>query len=152
MTNNPAEEILTLSVFADIRRLPLIQKITREVAGECGLDQERGAKVSLAVEEIFLYCVRLIKTGKEPSRIALVYQREQQALQIQIEYKGPRGGLEKHFMPGNERSFKLTSFEAISLRLADASIDDLMYIPFHNGANRFTMRIHIPEETSRPAS
>lgn len=144
MTNHHAEEIITLSVAADIGRLSLIQKITWEVARQCGFEKEKASRISLALEEIFHYCVRLIRTGTEPSRISLAYLQEPRALDIQIEYRGPRGALEKHFIPGRERSFKLTSFEAIGLRLADRSIDDLTYTPFHDGANRFTMTIHTP--------
>ena len=146
--NSPDEEIISLSVFADIKRLPLIQTITKEVAEQCGLDKEKGSKVSLAIEEIFHYCVGLIRTRKAPSRITLTYLRKYPSLHIQIEYTGPRGVLEKHFSPGNERSFKLTSFEAIGLHLADASIDDLQYVRFHDGKNRFTMTINAPSDRS----
>jgi len=146
--NHHAEEIITLSVAADIGRLTLIQKITREVARQCGFDEEKASRISLALEEVFHYCVRLIQTDQEPSLISLAYRQRPQALDIQIEYRGPRGLLEKHFMPGRERSFKLTSFEAIGLRLADQSIDDLTYTPFHDGTNRFTMTIYAPSESS----
>ncbi len=144
--NHSVEEIIALSVAADIGRLPLVQKITREVARQCGFGEEKASRISLALEEIFHYCVRMIRTGTEPSRISLAYRQGPRALDIQVEYRGPRGALEKHFMAGRERSFKLTSFEAIGLRLADRSIDDLTYTPFHDGTNRFTMTIRLSDE------
>jgi len=52
--------------------------------------------------------------------------------------------LEKHLLPGHEKSFKLTSFEAIGLHLADESIDDLQYVRFSDGTNRFTIIIGAP--------
>jgi anti-sigma regulatory factor (Ser/Thr protein kinase) len=142
-------DIIKITVMPDIGMLTTIQKITSDVGGQLGLEKDAILKVSLALEEVFSYCLKLIQTEKNPPRITLIYRNEQTSMHIIIEHHGPRGTLEKNFLPGREGSFKMTSFEAIGLQIARNLMDDLRYVQLFDGTNRFTIEIQLPPAVHR---
>jgi len=138
------EDILNLNVMPDIRMLPVIQKVTQEICDQVGLGEQKTLKATLALEELFDYCLKLVRREEKPSRIAVTYRKEEKSLLLIIEHRGPHGLLEKHFIPGREESFLLTTFDAVGLKLAHDSVDDLRYLMLYDGTNRFTVTINLP--------
>jgi len=127
--------------------LTVIQKITEDISIQCGLVKAEILKTTLALEEVFGYCLKMVKQEKHPSRITITYRHENASLLIIIEHQGPQGLLEKHFLPGKEESFASTTFEAVGLKIAHDCMDDLRYILLHDGTNRFTLTINTPPES-----
>ncbi len=146
--NVSTEDIVSITVMPDIRMLPVIQKVTQEIGEQLGLEKDRIVKTTLAVEEVFGYCIKMVRKEKKKklSRITISYRQEQTSLHIRIEHQGPHGTLEKHFLPGREESFLLTTFEAIGLKIAHDILDDLHYVQLYSGTNRFTIVINRPPE------
>jgi anti-sigma regulatory factor (Ser/Thr protein kinase) len=137
-------DIIGITVIPNIRMLKIIQNITQDIGAQCGLEQDKISKVTLAVEEVFSYCVKLVRTEKTPSRITITYRQEQTSLLIIIEHQGPRGLLEKHFLLGRKESLLLSTFEAIGMHIAHNLLDDLRYVRLFDGTNRFTVTINTP--------
>lgn len=144
--NQRSEEIVSIRVMPDIRMLPVIQKVTQEICGQLGLSREGALKTALAVEEVFSYCLKLVLRESKPSRITLTCRREEASLLVMIDHQGPRGELEKHFQPGREGAFPLTSFDAIGLKIARDIRDDLRYVQLFDGTSRFTISVNLPPE------
>jgi anti-sigma regulatory factor (Ser/Thr protein kinase) len=141
-------DIISITVIPNIRMLTVIQKVTQEMGEQCGLEKDRIPKVTLALEEVFGYCLKMVRQEKHPARITITYRRENASLLIIVEHQGPQGLLEKYFQPGREGSFALTTFEAVGLKLARDMMDDLRYVLLHDGTNRFTMTIDLPPDSS----
>lgn len=135
-------DIISMTVMPDIRMLTIIQKVTQEIGEQCGLEKDKIFKITLALEEVFGYCLKMVGQEKHPSRISITYRQENESFLIIIEHQGPQGLLEKHFLPGREESFASTTFEAVGLKLAHDVLDDLRYVLLHDGTNRFTMTMN----------
>ena len=150
--NQHTEDIIRVTVMPSIRMLPVIQKITQEIGDQAGLGENKTAKTTLAIEELFGYCLRLVQKEEKPSRITIAYRQEGASLLIIIEHQGPQGLLEKHFLPGREESFLLTTFDAVGLKIAHDVVDDLRYLRLYDGTNRFTVTIKLPPESPSPSS
>lgn len=144
--NQHTEDIIGITVKPNIRMLPLIQKITQEIVEQVGLAKDRIPTTALAMEEVFGYCVKMLRTEKKPSGVTITYRQERTALHIIIEHQGPQGILERYFRPGREESFKLTTFDAVGLKIARDVVDDLRYVRDYDGTNRFTVTINLPPE------
>jgi anti-sigma regulatory factor (Ser/Thr protein kinase) len=140
------KDVISITVMPNIRMLTVIQKATQVICEQCSLEMDKILKITLALEEVFGYCVKMVRQEKRPSRITITYRQENASLLIIIEHQGPQGLLEKHFLPGREESFKLTTFEAVGLKLAHDFADDLRYVLLHDGTNRFTITITLPAE------
>jgi len=138
------KDIISITVIPHIRMLTIIQKVTQEIGEQCSLLSAEILKTTLALEEVFGYCLKMVKQEKHPSRITITFRQENASLLVIIEHQGPQGLLEKHFLPGREESFASTTFEAVGLKLAHDCIDDLCYVLLHDGTNRFTLTIKIP--------
>lgn len=144
--NPHSEEIIGITVMPNIRMLPVIQKITQEIGEQFGLGKDKALKTTLALDELFGYCLKLVQKEEKPSRITVTYRQELTSLHIIIEHQGPPGVLEKHFLPGREESFLSTTFDAVGLKIARDIVDDLRYIRLYDGTNRFTVTINLPAE------
>ena len=144
--NQHNHDIISITVMPDIRMLPVIQLITQEIGDQLGLEKEKLLKTTLAVEEVFGYCLKMVRKEKDPSRITMTYRRQDASLHIITEHQGPQGVLERHFLPGREESFPLTSFEAIGLKIAHDILDDLRYVRLYDGRSRYTATIKLPPE------
>ena len=140
------KDIINITVMPDIRMLTTVQKVTEDIGKQCGLAEPEILKTTLALEEVFGYCLKMVKQEKHPSGITITCRQENAMLLIIIEHQGPQGLLEKHFLPGKEASFASTTFEAVGLKLAHDSLDDLRYILLHDGTNRFTLTINTPPD------
>lgn len=139
-------DLISVNVAPNIRMLTVIQKITQEIGELCDLENERLPKLLLAVEEVFGYCLKMVRQEIQPPRIKITYRKENGALLIIIEHQGPQGALERHFLPGREETFASTTFEAVSLKLAHDLLDKLSYAALHDGTNRFTLAVNLPPE------
>lgn len=140
------EDIIGITVMPNIRMLPVIQKITQEIGDQCGLEKDKILKTTPALEEVFSYCLNMVQKEKKPSRINITYRQEHTSLHIIIEHQGHQGILERHFLPGREKSFLLTTFDAVGLKIAHGLVDDLRYVRLYDGTNRFTVTINLPSE------
>lgn len=146
--NKQAHDIISVTVMPSIRMLPVIQLITQEIGDQLGLEKDKILKTTLAVEEVFSYCLKMVQKEKDPSRITITYRQENISLRIITEHQGPQGVLERHFLPGREESFPLTSFEAIGLKIAHDILDELRYVRLYDGRNRYTATIKLSTEGS----
>ena len=139
-----AQELLRITLAPRIRMLPILQAATREIGDQLGLDGERILKITLAVEEVFGYCLRMGRKEQQPSSVTVAYRQEQACLQVVIEHQGPQGLLERHFLPGREGSFSLTTFDAIGLKIAHDILDNLSYVRLYDGTGRYTISVDLP--------
>jgi anti-sigma regulatory factor (Ser/Thr protein kinase) len=144
--NQHAEDIIGITVMPNVCMLPVIQKITQEIGDQFGLEKDRILKTTLALEEVFGYCLKMVQKEKKPLRITITYRQEHTSLHIIIEHQGPQGILERHFLPGREESFLLTTFDAVGLKIAHDLVDDLRYVRLYDGTNRFILTINLPSE------
>lgn len=135
-------DIISITLIPNIRMLTIIQKVTHDIGEQCNLEKNKILNLTLAIEEVFGYCLKMVTQEKHPSRITITYRQENATLLIIIEHQGPQGGLEKYFRPGREESFLSTTFEAVGLKLAHHLMDDLRYVLLHDGTNRFTITIN----------
>jgi anti-sigma regulatory factor (Ser/Thr protein kinase) len=142
--NQNTEDIIVITVMPNIRMLPVIQKITQEIGDQFGLDKDKTLKATRALEEVFGYCLKMVQKEKKPSRITITCRQEHTSLQIIVEHQGPQGMLERNFLPGREKAFSLTTFEAVGLKIAHDLVDDLRYVQLYDGTNRFTITINLP--------
>jgi anti-sigma regulatory factor (Ser/Thr protein kinase) len=144
--NQYTGDLISITVMPNIRMLSVIQKITQEIGDQLELSKDKIHKITLAVEEVFSYCLKMVQKEKKPSRITITYRQEHPSLHIIIEHQGPHGMLDKYFLPGREASFLLTTFDAVGMKIARDILDDLRYVRLYDGTNRFTATINLASE------
>ncbi|MBF0319768.1 MAG: MBL fold metallo-hydrolase [Nitrospirae bacterium] len=131
-------EIARLTVIAEQNALTMAQSCLQSFCDYCSLNNSDFSNLSLAVEEVFNYCVGLVKDtrpaatayqSKEHNRqITLRFSFDSTMADIIIEHHGRAGLLEKYFSPGTiKKDIPLTSFEAVGLHLASEVMTNFSY-------------------------
>lgn len=142
-------ETIQLTVLAEIEALHPVQSCLRSFCDSFGLYEKDYEKLSLAVEEVFSYCVKLLGVTNRKERITIRFNEGLPYITINMEYRGPTGALEKYFKPGQgKKSFKRDTFDALGLFLANEMLSSLEFSYTRDGGNIFYLTYVVERNSS----
>ncbi len=139
------KQVLKISALPEPEIYSALHPAFEVLFGRFGFAREQAVNIVVAVEEVFAYCVNLIRSVKSKSRIDISINHDGSHLKIIIEHDGPRGPLEKHLTEDSQKKIERTSFEALGLYIAREVIDELTYTGYWGGKNAFTLIVKFPE-------
>lgn len=138
------EKILTMSLGPDLKVYTLLRPSLEAVFKKSGLEDKKAGMLVVAVEEVFMYCTRLLIADKSKTWIDISVGMDTTTLQVSIAHYGPRGSLERYLIKGSTKKIKRTSFDALGLYIAKEIVDELEYYRFGGGKNNFVLVMNLP--------
>lgn len=138
------EKILTITIRPDLEVYTLVSPSLEAVFKKSGLDENKAAMLVVAVEEVFVYCAKLLIADKNNAWVDISVGMDAMTLQVTIAHDGPCGSLEKYFIKGSNQKIKRTSFEALGLYIAREIVNELEYRRFGGGKNEFVLVMNLP--------
>ncbi|MBA3010885.1 MAG: ATP-binding protein [Proteobacteria bacterium] len=139
------EKILTISIRPDLEVYSLVRPSLEAVFKKSGLAEDKAEMLVVAVEEVFIYCTKLIAATKNKLWVEISVGMDDINLQVAIAHDGPCGALEKYFIKGSNQKIKRTSFEALGLYIAKEIVNELEYRRFGGGKNEFVLVMNLPQ-------
>lgn len=138
------EKIIAISIGPDLEVYALVRPCLEAVFKKAGLDEKKAAMLVVAVEEVFMYCAKLLTAAKNKSWVDIRVGMDDRNLHVAIAHDGPCGSLEKNFIKGSSQKIKRTSFEALGLYIAREIVNELEYRRFGGGKNEFVLVMNLP--------
>lgn len=137
------EKILTISLGPDLEVYTLLRPSLEAVFKKSGLEEKKAEMLVVAVEEVFMYCAKLLTAAKNNSWIDICVGMDAITLQVAIAHDGPCGSLEKYLIKGSNKKIKRTSFDALGLYIAKEIVNELEYRRFGGGKKEFVLVMNL---------